>query len=90
MRNAALAFIAACLAAIGGIIHIVWWQLAHNLINVGCSNNIYLAHHLQPCAVWSRACGIVMGVDMPLIVGGVLGMVFAGVVFACRWSDANP
>jgi hypothetical protein len=61
----------------GGIVHIVWWQLSHNLINVGCSNNIYLAHHLQTCAVWSRASGIVTGVDLPLIFLGFLGMIAA-------------
>lgn len=66
-----------CLA----IVYIVWWQLAHNFINNSCPNNLYQARHLAACATWNRASGIVMGITVPIIVLGILGVLGSWLVW---------
>jgi hypothetical protein len=81
-----LALLALCVVMLGGSIwYLVWWQLAHNLQNIACSNVIYTAHHIAYCATWDRACGIVQGVALPLMFLGFLGAVGCG--FGIAFSE---
>ena len=84
-----IGFIVSTVVVAAAIADLVWWQLAHNFINVSCTNFIYHAHHLQQCATWNMASGIRLGVTMPLIIIGFLGMMGCGIWFAFRYQDAH-
>jgi len=88
MSGRAWAISASALGCAGSVAYLVWWQLAHNYVNVSCGNNLYHFHHLTECATWRRASGIVVGVTLPIIIVSAIVLLICGLFAIMERADS--